>query len=65
MGDHPRRGARRGGPGVPLAGAVLAWSHLHGAVGLETAGQFAGMGHSGATLLTAQIDSLADSFGLA
>lgn len=52
-------------PGVPLAGAVLAWSQLHGAVGLETAGQFEGMGHSGATLLAAQIDSLADSFGLA
>ncbi|MFF3949692.1 TetR-like C-terminal domain-containing protein [Streptomyces sp. NPDC001902] len=44
-------------PGVPLAGAVLAWSHLHGAVGLETAGQFEGMGHSGAMLLTARIDS--------
>jgi AcrR family transcriptional regulator len=54
-----------GAPGVPLAGAVLAWSQLHGAVGLETAGQFQGMGHDGATLLAAQIDSLADSFGLA
>ncbi|MEU0187228.1 TetR-like C-terminal domain-containing protein [Streptomyces sp. NPDC006207] len=52
-------------PGVPLTGAVLAWSHLHGAVGLETAGQLEGMGHSGATLLTARIDSLADSFGRA
>ncbi|MGW3244039.1 hypothetical protein [Streptomyces sp. NPDC001070] len=50
---------------MPLAGAVLAWSHLHGAVGLEAAGRFRGTGHDGATLPAAQIDSLADSFGLA
>ncbi|MFJ8632113.1 TetR/AcrR family transcriptional regulator [Streptomyces sp. NPDC093568] len=51
--------------GAALAGAVFAWSHMHGAIGLEVSGQFEGMGHDGATLLTAQIDSLADSFGLA
>ncbi|MGW7265342.1 TetR/AcrR family transcriptional regulator [Streptomyces sp. NPDC054842] len=50
--------------GVALAGAVLAWSHLHGAVGLEVSGQFDGMGHDGGTLLSAQIESLADAFGL-
>jgi AcrR family transcriptional regulator len=50
--------------GVALAGAVLAWAHLHGAIGLEVSGQFAGMGHDGDTLLTAQIESLADAFGL-
>ncbi|QOV33641.1 TetR/AcrR family transcriptional regulator [Streptomyces ferrugineus] len=50
--------------GVALAGAVLAWSHMHGAIGLEVSGQFEGMGHDGSTLLTAQIDSLADAFGL-
>ncbi|MFC8537472.1 TetR/AcrR family transcriptional regulator [Streptomyces sp. NPDC057249] len=47
-----------------LAGAVLAWAQLHGAVGLEVAGQFAGMGHDGETLLAAQSGMLADAFGL-
>ncbi|WP_155059968.1 TetR/AcrR family transcriptional regulator [Streptomyces blattellae] len=50
--------------GTALAGAVLAWSHMHGVVGLEVSGQFDGMGHDGATLLTAQMDALADTFGL-
>ncbi|WP_433860070.1 TetR/AcrR family transcriptional regulator [Streptomyces kronopolitis] len=50
--------------GVALAGAVLAWSQLHGTVGLEVSGQYAGMGHRASTLLVAQIDTLADSFGL-
>jgi AcrR family transcriptional regulator len=53
-----------GGEGSALAGAVLAWAHLHGAVGLEVAGQFQGMGHDGGTLLTAQMGALADAFGL-
>ncbi|WP_329042065.1 TetR/AcrR family transcriptional regulator [Streptomyces sp. NBC_00178] len=47
-----------------LAGAVLVWAQLHGSVGLEAAGQFAGMGHSGDTLLTTQLDQLADAFSL-
>lgn len=47
-----------------LAGTVLAWSQLHGTVGLEASGQYAGMGHQAQTLLTAQIDVLADSFRL-
>lgn len=47
-----------------LAGALLAWAQLHGSVGLEAAGQFAEMGHSGGTLLDAQIKMLADAFGL-
>lgn len=47
-----------------LSGALLAWAQLHGSVGLEAAGQFAGMGHSGDTLLDAQIGMLADAFGL-
>jgi AcrR family transcriptional regulator len=50
--------------GTALAGAVLAWSHMHGVVGLEVSGQFDGMGHDGGTLLTAQMGSLADTFGL-
>ncbi|WP_460061316.1 TetR/AcrR family transcriptional regulator [Streptomyces sp. YKOK-I1] len=53
-----------GTEGVALAGAVLAWTHMHGATGLEVSGQFEGMGHDGATLLTAQLDLLADGFGL-
>jgi hypothetical protein len=53
-----------GAEGPALAGAVLAWAHLHGAVSLEVSGQFAGMGHDGGTLITAQIDALADAFGL-
>ncbi|MGW4564722.1 TetR/AcrR family transcriptional regulator [Streptomyces sp. NPDC004561] len=53
-----------GEAGVTLAGAVLAWTQLHGAVSLEVSGQFHGMGHDGGTLLTAQMDSLADTFGL-
>lgn len=48
-----------------LAGAVLAWAQLHGSVGLEVAGQFAGMGHEGDALLAAQTDMLADAFALA
>lgn len=47
-----------------LAGAVLAWAQLHGSVSLEVAGQFAGMAHRGGTLLGAQMELLADAFGL-
>ncbi|POX47830.1 hypothetical protein C3488_22180 [Streptomyces sp. Ru72] len=53
-----------GSEGSAPAGAVLAWAHLHGAVGLAVAGQFQGRGHDGGTLLTAQIEALADAFGL-
>ncbi|MEU0397174.1 TetR/AcrR family transcriptional regulator [Streptomyces sp. NPDC006208] len=52
-------------PGTALAGVVLAWSHMHGAVSLEVSGQCSGMGHTGDTLLAAQIDTLADAFRLA
>ncbi|WP_328404681.1 TetR/AcrR family transcriptional regulator [Streptomyces sp. NBC_00390] len=52
-------------PGTALAGVVLAWSHMHGAVSLEVSGLFTGMGHTGDTLLAAQIDALADAFRLA
>lgn len=51
-------------PARALAGAVLVWAQLHGSVGLEAAGQFAGMGHHGNTLLTAQMGVLADAFAL-
>ena len=56
--------ASGGSAGAALAGAVLAWSQMHGAIGLEVSGQFEGMGHDGGTLLRAQIDMLADAFGL-
>ncbi|WAL99649.1 TetR/AcrR family transcriptional regulator [Streptomyces sp. Je 1-369] len=49
---------------VALTGALTAWPQLHGTVGLEAAGQFAGMGHRPATLLAAQVDMLADAFQL-
>ncbi|MCH0565418.1 MULTISPECIES: TetR/AcrR family transcriptional regulator [unclassified Streptomyces] len=64
VGAWARSGVGAGGEGTALAGAVLAWTQLHGAVGLEVSGQFRGMGHDGGTLLTVQMDSLADSFGL-
>uniref|UniRef100_A0AAU3GL06 TetR/AcrR family transcriptional regulator n=1 Tax=Streptomyces sp. NBC_01401 TaxID=2903854 RepID=A0AAU3GL06_9ACTN len=47
-----------------LAGAVLVWAQLHGSVGLEAVGQFAGTGHRGDTLLTTQLGLLADAFAL-
>ncbi|MEU6775215.1 TetR/AcrR family transcriptional regulator [Streptomyces sp. NPDC046759] len=50
--------------GTALAGAVLVWTQLHGAVSLEVSGQFQGMGHDAGTLLTSQMDSLADTFAL-
>ncbi|MFI7320783.1 TetR/AcrR family transcriptional regulator [Streptomyces venezuelae] len=50
---------------VALTGAITAWPQLHGTVGLEAAGQFAGMGHRPTTLLAAQVDMLADAFQLA
>ena len=49
---------------VALTGAITAWPQIHGTVSLETAGQFAGMGHRPATLLAVQIDILADAFQL-
>ncbi|MFT9784754.1 TetR/AcrR family transcriptional regulator [Streptomyces rhizosphaericola] len=47
-----------------LAGAVLAWTQVHGSVSLEVAGQFTGMAHRGGTLLGAHMELLADAFGL-
>lgn len=50
--------------GTALAGQVLAWSHLHGTVGLEVSGQYAGMGHSARALLRGQMTMLAAAFRL-
>ncbi|GAA0360233.1 TetR/AcrR family transcriptional regulator [Microbispora corallina] len=51
-------------PAAALAGTVIAWSRLHGAVVLEVQGRFEGMGHDPATLLAVETESLADSMGL-
>ncbi|WP_405791816.1 TetR/AcrR family transcriptional regulator [Streptomyces sp. NBC_01506] len=51
-------------PGPVLAASVTVWSRLHGVVSLEIQGQFGGMGHRGSTLLTSEIDALADALGL-
>ncbi|MGC5004209.1 TetR/AcrR family transcriptional regulator [Streptomyces sp. NBC_00353] len=61
----PAAAGDTGMSGLALAGAVLAWAQLHGSVGLEAAGQFAGMGHGGDTLLAAQTEMLANAFALA
>lgn len=50
--------------GVALAGAVAAWSRLHGVVGLEVNGQFTGMGHDPRALLDAEVTLLADAYRL-
>jgi AcrR family transcriptional regulator len=62
--EHTGLAAGDAAAGAALAGAVLVWSQLHGTVSLEVAGQYEGMGHSAGTLLTAQIESLADAFRL-
>ncbi|MEV0494517.1 hypothetical protein [Streptomyces atratus] len=49
-------------PGRVPAGAVLAWAQLHGPAGLEAAGQFAGMGHTGDPLPAVQTEMPADAF---
>jgi hypothetical protein len=43
---------------------VLAWAQLHGSAGLEAACQFAGLGHTGDTLLAVQSEMPADAFAL-
>ncbi|WP_338597610.1 TetR/AcrR family transcriptional regulator [Saccharopolyspora sp. SCSIO 74807] len=50
--------------GAALAGAVTALSRLHGIVGLEVNGQFAGMGHDPGELLDAELGLLADTYRL-
>lgn len=48
--------------GRALAGAMLAWSQLHGVVSLEITGQYAGMGHDTGNLARAQLDMLAAGY---
>ncbi|MFF1833606.1 TetR/AcrR family transcriptional regulator [Streptomyces sp. NPDC058231] len=51
--------------GYALAGAVMAWTRMHGVVSLEVEGQFSGMGHEPRVLLDVEMHTLADSFRLA
>ncbi|MFG2561110.1 hypothetical protein [Streptomyces sp. NPDC048496] len=53
-----------GMPGRAPAGAVLAGAQLHGSVGLEAAGLFADMRHTGATLPAVQAEMPADAVAL-
>lgn len=51
-------------PDVALAGVVTAWVRLHGVVSIEAVGLFGGMGLQPATVLTLEMDALADAAGL-
>ncbi|MEU8364455.1 WHG domain-containing protein [Nonomuraea sp. NPDC048882] len=53
-----------GDPATALTGTIMVWSRLQGVLSLEVQGQFAGMGHRTTTLLTAEMDSLADTMGI-
>lgn len=53
-----------GDPATALTGTIMVWSRLHGLTSLEVQGQFAGMGHRSATLLTVEMETLADTMGL-
>ncbi|MEU8267979.1 TetR-like C-terminal domain-containing protein, partial [Sphaerisporangium sp. NPDC049002] len=53
-----------GGDGCAVAGAVMAWTRMHGVISLEVEGQFTGMGHDPRALLDAEVDTLAETFGL-
>ncbi|MFG2146100.1 TetR/AcrR family transcriptional regulator [Streptomyces sp. NPDC048696] len=61
---HTDRPAHEAAAATALAGAVVAWSQLHGTVSLAVSGQYQGMGHRPRTLLTGQMDALADGFRL-
>ncbi|WP_406094055.1 TetR/AcrR family transcriptional regulator [Streptomyces sp. NBC_01013] len=50
--------------GRALAGAVMAWTRIHGVVSLEVEGLYTGMGHQPQTLLEAEMNTLADTFRL-
>ncbi|MET7494033.1 TetR-like C-terminal domain-containing protein [Streptomyces sp900116325] len=50
--------------GRALAGAVIAWTRIHGVVSLEVEGLYNGMGHQPQTLLEVEMNMLADTFRL-
>lgn len=62
--DWVRAYAPDGDPATALTGTVMVWTRLQGVVSLEMQGHFTGMGHRATTLLTAEMDSLADTMGL-
>lgn len=45
-------------PGAVLADAILAWSRIHGLIGLEINGQFAPMGFDPALLYEREVDAI-------
>ncbi|MER5689635.1 hypothetical protein [Streptomyces sp. NPDC002205] len=47
-----------------LAGAVIAWTRIHGVVSLEVEGLYSGMGHQSQTLLEVEMNTLADTIRL-
>jgi hypothetical protein len=51
-------------PATALTAALIVWVRLHGVVNLEVQGKFVGMGHQASTLLSVEMDSLADLMGL-
>lgn len=51
-------------PATALTGTIIVWARLHGIVSLEVQGRFNGMGHQPATLLRAEMESLADAVAL-
>jgi AcrR family transcriptional regulator len=62
--DWVRAYAPEADPATALTGALIVWVRLHGVVNLEVQGKFVGMGHQAATLLSVEMDSLADLMGL-
>jgi AcrR family transcriptional regulator len=51
-------------PATALTGALIVWVRLHGVVNLEVQGKFVGMGHQASTLLSVEMESVADLMGL-
>ncbi|MEV0389611.1 TetR/AcrR family transcriptional regulator [Nonomuraea sp. NPDC050643] len=62
--DWVRTSAPGGDPATALTGSLLVWIRLQGILSLQVQGQFTGMGHRAATLLTVEMDALADTMSL-
>jgi AcrR family transcriptional regulator len=62
--DWVRTYAPEADPATALTGALIVWVRMHGVVSLEIQGKFTGMGHQPATLLTVEMESIADSMAL-
>jgi AcrR family transcriptional regulator len=51
-------------PATALTGALIVWVRMHGVVNLEVQGKFRGMGHQPSTLLSVEMESVADLMAL-